>query len=135
MYRGIATVALSLVYLWGAEAAHAEPTVRQQSVSPPAQAPPIPSPPAKQPQAAKAPSKTKEILTDAAIAAAIIAASIAAYRAGAKGPCACPSDVDRAGHSCGKRSAHDRPGGWTVYCSAADVTKEMIDAYRRQKAN
>ena len=77
----------------------------------------------------------KAVLTDATVVAAIIAASIAAYRAGGPGPCACPSDVDRGGHSCGRRSAHDRAGGWTVYCSVADVSKEMIDAYRRAKGN
>ena len=72
--------------------------------------------------------KTKEIVTDAAVIAAIITASIAAYRAGGPGPCGCPDDVDRAGHRCGKRSAHDRPGGWTVHCSAGDVTADMIKA-------
>ncbi|MGE3064160.1 MAG: hypothetical protein AB7K67_01120 [Hyphomicrobiaceae bacterium] len=67
---------------------------------------------------------------DAAIMAAIIAASIAAYRAGAKGPCACPDDVDRAGRRCGRRSAHSRAGGWTVLCSPSDVTPAMIADWR-----
>lgn len=80
-------------------------------------------------------SKSSGVLTDAAIVAAIIAASIAAYRAGGPGPCACPNDVDRGGRRCGKRSAHDRAGGWTVFCGPADVTKEMVEAYRRSKAN
>jgi hypothetical protein len=135
MYRGIATVVSGLVYVWGSVAAHAETIVGPRSVSPPVQASPIPSASAKQPPADKAPLRTKELSTDAAIVASIIAASIAAYRVGAKGPCACPSDVDRAGRSCGRRSAHDRAGGWVVLCSASDVTKAMIDAYRRQKAN
>ena len=73
----------------------------------------------------------KEVLTDAAIIAALIAASIAAYRSGGPGPCACPEDRDRAGHRCGKRSAHSRAGGWTVYCYASDISKEMIDVYRK----
>jgi len=64
----------------------------------------------------------------AAVAAAIVAASIAAYRAGAKGPCACPDDVDRGGRRCGKRSARDRAGGWTVYCYLSDVPADMIRA-------
>ena len=78
-------------------------------------------------------SQSTEVLTDAAIVAALIAASIAAYRAGASGPCACPEDTDRAGRRCGKRSAHSRAGGWTVYCYASDITKEMIDAYRKDR--
>jgi hypothetical protein len=64
----------------------------------------------------------------AAIAAAIVAASVAAYRAGAKGPCACPDDVDRGGRRCGRRSARDRAGGWTVYCYLSDVPAAMIKA-------
>jgi len=80
-------------------------------------------------------NRTKEILTDAAIVATLVAASIAAYRAGGPGPCACPDDRDRRGHRCGKRSAHSRAGGWTVYCSARDITAEMISAYRRQHGN
>jgi hypothetical protein len=31
---------------------------------------------------------------------------------------------------CGKRSAHDKLGGWTVYRNASDITKVIIDAYR-----
>lgn len=62
----------------------------------------------------------------AAIAAAIVTASIAAYRAGASGPCACPDDVDRGGRKCGRRSARDRAGGWTVYCYLSDVPAALI---------
>ena len=87
------------------------------------------------PEQQQAPSgKTKETLTDAAIIAALIAASIAAYRAGGPGPCACPEDTDRAGRSCGKRSAHSRAGGWTVHCYASDITADMIKAYRASKS-
>lgn len=57
----------------------------------------------------------------AVIAAAIVATSIAAYRASIKGPRACPNDVDRGGRRCGRRSARDRAGGWTVYCYLSDV--------------
>jgi len=60
-------------------------------------------------------SRTKEVLTDAAIIAALIAASIAAYRAGGPGPCACPEHTDRAGHRCGRRSAHDK-ARWLGCC-------------------
>ena len=78
--------------------------------------------------------RTKEVLTDTAIVAALIAASIAAYRAGGPGPCACPEDTDRAGHRCGKRSAHDRPGGWVVQCYATDINAAMIAAERAKRS-
>ena len=100
----------------------------------PALADQAPRPPADAP-APEAPtdSRTKEVLTDAAIIAALIAASIAAYRAGGPGPCACPEDTDRAGHRCGRRSAHDKPRGWNVACYPSDITKEAIDAYRESR--
>ena len=116
----------------------AEAPIRQRPIVPPVQIPsrvPQTRPVETLPQVEGKTTTAKVVLTDAAIVAAIIAASIAAYRAGGPGPCACPSDVDRGGHSCGRRSAHDRAGGWTVYCSVADVSKEMIDAYRRAKGN
>jgi hypothetical protein len=75
-------------------------------------------------------SRAKELLTDAAIIAILIAASQAAYHAGAKGPCGCPDDVDRAGHRCGGRSAHDRAGGWSVLCFPNEITQEMIAKFR-----
>lgn len=65
----------------------------------------------------------KEVVT---IASAIVLASIAAYRQGAKGPCACPTDLDRKGNLCGRRSARDRAGGWTVYCYLSDVPAALI---------
>jgi hypothetical protein len=76
----------------------------------------------------------KEVLTDAAIIAILIAASQAAYHTGAKGPCGWPDDVDRKGHRCGGRSAHDRPGGWVVHCFPSDITPAMISEYRSARA-
>lgn len=77
-------------------------------------------------------SKTKEILTDAAIVAAVIAASVFLYKSQSGGPCACPGDLDRGGRRCGKRSAHDRLGGYSVVCFANEVTADMIAAYRAE---
>ena len=128
MCRLLAVIVFSFLAMLGADAAQAE----QRNIQP-AEKLVLPTP--RQPNAAVQKPKPSEYLTDAAIVAAIIATSIAAYRAGGPGPCGCPSDLDRAGRRCGKRSAHDRAGGWTVYCSAADVTNEMIDTYRRQKGN
>ena len=54
----------------------------------------------------------------------IIQDSIASY----PGRCPCPYHVDRAGRSCGKRSAYSRAGGYSVICYPGDVTEEMIAA-------
>jgi hypothetical protein len=70
-------------------------------------------------------------LTDAQIRKALIAESIAGY----SGNCPCPYNTDRAGRSCGRRSAHSRAGGESPLCFDEDVTREMIDAYRRQHAS
>ncbi|HEX8193232.1 MAG TPA: hypothetical protein VF552_10055 [Allosphingosinicella sp.] len=58
----------------------------------------------------------------------IIRESIAAY----SGSCPCPYNTDRAGRSCGGRSAYSRPGGAAPICYPADVTPEMIRAARGQ---
>jgi hypothetical protein len=58
----------------------------------------------------------------------IIKDSIASY----PGTCACPYNVDRAGHQCGRRSAYSRPGGYAPLCYPNDVTKEMVEDYRKR---
>src|SRR4026209_1762936 len=45
--------------------------------------------------------------SDKEIKQQLIRASIASYQ----GTCPCPYSTDRAGRSCGKRSAYSRPGG------------------------
>jgi SH3-like domain-containing protein len=52
----------------------------------------------------------------------IIASSIQNY----VGNCPCPYNTDRAGRSCGRRSAYSRPGGRSPICYPDDVTEEMI---------
>ena len=59
----------------------------------------------------------------------IIKDSIASY----PGTCACPYNVDRAGHRCGRRSAYSRPGGYAPLCYPNDVTKEMVEDYRKRR--
>lgn len=45
------------------------------------------------------------------------------------GPCACPSDKDKAGHACGKRSAFCKQGGAEVTCfRAGDIAKRKKEA-------
>ncbi len=65
--------------------------------------------------------------TDAQVKQSIIRDSIAAY----PGPCPCPYNVDRAGRSCGRRSAYSRPGGYAPICYPADVTQAQIQEWRR----
>ena len=74
-------------------------------------------------------AKSPARLTDAQIKQAIIKASIAGYA----GSCPCPYNTDRAGRSCGRRSAYSRPGGAAPLCYVADVTKEMVAAYRAER--
>jgi hypothetical protein len=70
----------------------------------------------------------KDDKTDAEIKKEIIKASIAEY----KGSCPCPYSVDRAGKSCGGRSAYSKPGGKSPVCYDKDVTPKMIDDYRKK---
>jgi hypothetical protein len=65
-------------------------------------------------------------LSDAQITKQIIAASIAGY----SDRCPCPYSQKRNGASCGRSSAHDRPGGATVICYPHEVTAELIQAHR-----
>jgi len=66
--------------------------------------------------------------SDADIKQAIIRESIASY----PGNCPCPYNTDRRGHSCGRRSAYSKPGGYSPICYPADVTPEMVKQYRKQ---
>jgi hypothetical protein len=66
--------------------------------------------------------------TDAEIKQLIIKESIAAY----KGSCPCPYNTDKAGKSCGARSAYSKPGGASPVCYEKDVTDKMIDDYRKK---
>lgn len=70
------------------------------------------------------PAAAKSFDRDAVIAA-IIQESIADY----SGSCPCPYNTDRAGHSCGRRSAYSKPGGYAPICYPQDVTDQMIQDY------
>ena len=67
-------------------------------------------------------------VTDASIVKAIIQESIDSY----SGNCPCPYNSARNGSRCGKRSAYSREGGEEPICYKDDVTKEMINDYRRR---
>lgn len=64
--------------------------------------------------------------SDAAIKQRIIRESIASY----PGSCPCPYSTDRAGRSCGRRSAYSRPGGRAPLCYPRDVSAAQVRAYR-----
>jgi len=66
-------------------------------------------------------------LTDAEIRQALIQQSLASY----PGNCPCPYNVDRRGHSCGRRSAYSRRGGYAPICYASDVTPAMVREYHQ----
>jgi hypothetical protein len=67
--------------------------------------------------------------TDREIKQILIRESIASF----PGNCPCPYNTDRAGRSCGKRSACSRPGGRAPLCYETDVTQAMVDAYSARK--
>jgi hypothetical protein len=65
--------------------------------------------------------------SDAQIRQKIVQESINSY----PGNCPCPYNTDRAGRSCGRRSAYTRPGGYAPKCYASDVSPAEVRAYRR----
>jgi hypothetical protein len=64
--------------------------------------------------------------TDGQIKDEIVRLSILGY----SGSCPCPYNRDRAGRSCGRRSAYSRPGGAAPLCYAEDVTAKMVAEHR-----
>jgi len=69
-----------------------------------------------------------EGMTDAQVRERMIRESLAAY----PGRCPCPYFTDRAGRRCGRRSAYSRPGGRSPLCYVRDISKRMVDRYRRR---
>jgi uncharacterized protein YgiM (DUF1202 family) len=65
-------------------------------------------------------------VSNSEIVKAIIRASIGSY----SGRCPCPYFSDRAGRSCGRRSAYSRAGGASPLCYPQDVTGEMIGNWK-----
>jgi hypothetical protein len=57
----------------------------------------------------------------------IVKESIGSY----PGNCPCPYNIDRAGRSCGGRSAYSRPGGYAPKCYASDVSASDVREYRQ----
>jgi hypothetical protein len=66
--------------------------------------------------------------TDDEIRQLLIAQSIRSYA----GSCPCPYNRDRAGRSCGRRSAYSRPGGRSPQCYPSDVSDEAVRQARER---
>ena len=66
-------------------------------------------------------------ISDAEIRQHLINRSLATY----PGSCPCPYFVDRAGRSCGARSAWSLAGGYSPLCYPADVSNEAVEKFRR----
>jgi len=60
----------------------------------------------------------------------IIEDSIASY----PGVYACPFNSARNGSSCGRRSAWSKQGGYAPICYKKEVSKEMVDEWRKNNA-
>lgn len=65
-------------------------------------------------------------ISDAEIRQILVRQSISRY----SGSCPCPYNRDRAGRSCGRRSAYSRPGGASPLCYPGDVSDAAVAAYR-----
>ena len=70
----------------------------------------------------------KSDLSDIEIKKLMIQDSIATYT----GNCPCPYNLASNGSSCGRRSAYSRPGGAAPLCYESDISKHMVDAYRKR---
>ena len=66
--------------------------------------------------------------TEAQVKQLLIQESINRY----PGTCPCPYNTTRSGRRCGGRSAYSRPGGYSPLCFPSDVTKAMIETYRKE---
>lgn len=92
---------------------------------------PLPLPSKPRPASKSKPQKpakqipVKPTLDRSAAVQQIIASSISSYG----GRCPCPYSTDRAGRSCGRRSAYSRPGGAAPLCYPSDVTNAMIQQW------
>jgi len=49
------------------------------------------------------------------------------------GSCPCPFNSDRAGRSCGQRSAYSKPGGASPLCYPQDISDAMLERWRERQ--
>lgn len=72
--------------------------------------------------------KTNHKTSDADVTQLLIDESINNY----SGNCPCPYNHAKNGSRCGKRSAYSRIGGESPLCYKSDISKEMIEAWRKE---
>jgi len=72
-------------------------------------------------------SLAKTDLSDSQVKQLMIQDSIASY----SGHCPCPFSIRSNGSSCGGRSAYSKPGGAEPLCYESDISKKMVDSFRR----
>ena len=60
---------------------------------------------------------------------AMIRESISNY----PGNCPCPYNSDRAGRSCGQRSAYSKPGGYAPLCYPTDISDKRLADWRARQ--
>lgn len=66
--------------------------------------------------------------SDSQVKQLMIEGSIASY----SGRCPCPFSIRINGSRCDERSAYSKPGGAAPLCYEGDITKKMVDSYRRK---
>lgn len=66
------------------------------------------------------------LVSDSDIRRQMIGQSLSSY----SGPCPCPYNTDRAGRSCGGRSAYSRPGGVSPLCYPSDISDTQVQGFR-----
>ena len=69
------------------------------------------------------------LASDDEIRQLMISESVSSY----PGSCPCPYFVDRAGRSCGRRSAYSRPGGYSPLCYPSDISPAAVADYREKR--
>jgi hypothetical protein len=72
------------------------------------------------------PAGRAPLVSDGDIRRLMIERSLSSY----SGSCPCPYNTDRAGRSCGGRSAYSRPGGASPLCYPSDISDAQAETFR-----
>jgi hypothetical protein len=75
------------------------------------------------------PVERAPLVSDRDIRRQMIEQSLSSY----SGSCPCPYNIDRAGRSCGARSAYSRPGGASPLCYPSDISDAQVQSFRSRQ--
>ena len=75
------------------------------------------------------PAERAPLVSDGDIRRLMIERSLSSY----SGSCPCPYNTDRAGRSCGGRSAYSRPGGASPLCYPSDISDTQVQGFRSRQ--